>query len=352
MTMDALLGAKRILVLAPHPDDEALGCGGTIALSAAKGAEVHVAVISDGGKMFQASGGQDGIVALRKKEAHEACGVLGVKEVSFLDYPDGDLRLHENGIKADIEGLIDRFRPEIVLSTSPLDYHEDHIAVAKIAAETAARREGISLVFFQVAGTLRFNALVDIGSVMETKESAIRCYRHSLFDEPELFAEAVKGTSRFWSFYTRALGYYEAFFVVPSSFGMPEIIRWMTYGEKELSPEEIYLSQLKAVDELLAEEKTNRKTILSLESSIVKLQAEAAGREELIAGLNADIASKTESLGVISRDVEALAGKLDMVSGSFFWRLATIFYKVRDRLLPENSSRRKAYDRLVALIKQ
>jgi LmbE family N-acetylglucosaminyl deacetylase len=352
VTTDILLDAKRVLVLAPHPDDESLGCGGTIALCAARGAEVHVAVISDGGKISPGdAGGLVDIVDLRKGEAREASGILGVKEISFLGYPDGDLKGHAGRIKADIAGLVDRFQPEIVLSPSPLDYHEDHIAVAKIAAEIASRREGLSLALFQVYGTLRFNSLVDIGSVLEMKESAIRCYRHSLFDDPELFAEAVRGASRFWSFYCRARGYYEAFFIVPTSCDLDAIIGWLTYGEKGLKPEEIFLGQLKAVDELLFEVKKMEGLLAAKDAERKALEAEVESKGKTIAQLLSDRSAQKDELALARLGFEDAKKQIGDMTGSIFWRVATAFYRIRDRLLPVRSLQRRIYDKLVGRIK-
>jgi LmbE family N-acetylglucosaminyl deacetylase len=354
VSVDTLLDAKRILVLAPHPDDETLGCGGTIAICGARGAEVRVAVISDGGKIMPAEDddARADIVALRKAEAQEACRILGVKEMSFLGYPDGDLKGHTGGIRADVSELLDRFRPEIVLSPSPLDYHEDHIAVSKIAAEIVMGRDGLQLAFFQVYGTLRFNSLVDIGSVLGTKEKAILCYRQSLFGDPGLFAEAVRGTSAFWSFYSRIRGYCEAFFVVPPSFDRAAIVHWLTYGEKESTAEEIFLDRLKTVDELLLELKKKEALVEERGKEIETLKSLAEEKERNTLPYLSELAARKEELASNARRLEEVEQSLAKINGSIFWRIATRFYRARDRALPERSPGRRIYNSLISRIKR
>jgi LmbE family N-acetylglucosaminyl deacetylase len=353
LTGNVLLDAKRILVLAPHPDDETLGCGGTIAITAARGAEVHVAVVSDGGKLLpEDEARRIDTVVLRKDEAREACRVLGVKETSFFGYPDGDLKSHGDMIKADVSGLVERFRPEIVLSPSPFDHHEDHIAVSNVVAEVCAGRNDLRLAFFQVYGTLRFNSLVDIGSAVEKKENAILCYRNSLFGDPGLFVEAVRGTNRFWSFYSRTRGYYEAFFVVPPSYDRAAIIRWFTYGEKELTTEEIFFSKLRAVDELLFELKAKEALLKERNSEIAATKSAMEEKGKNMSLLASGLAAKTEELAAVTLRMEEANRVIENITGSIIWRIAKRFYRFRDWSLPTTSPQRRIYDSIMSLFRR
>ena len=86
----------RVLVVAPHPDDEALGCGGALIQHRKQGDRVKVVFVTDG-----AAGGKLGHYAglnyreLRRDEARRAGAILGVDELVFWEYPDG--RLAEAG---------------------------------------------------------------------------------------------------------------------------------------------------------------------------------------------------------------------------------------------------------------
>jgi LmbE family N-acetylglucosaminyl deacetylase len=86
-------GAVRALVLSPHPDDESIGCGGTIGLMKAAGATVDVLFMTSGEAGHPEPPKAELAKALleqRKKEAASACGVLGVDNIFFLGGRDGE----------------------------------------------------------------------------------------------------------------------------------------------------------------------------------------------------------------------------------------------------------------------
>jgi LmbE family N-acetylglucosaminyl deacetylase len=327
----SVVDARRVLVLAPHADDEALGCGGTIALCASKGAEVHVAAISDGGGMLlESSVERITIVEKRKRESLEASKILGVAHTYYLDFPDGELRSHKKEIKDRIDEIIVRFKPDIVLSPSPVDTHDDHITVSEIACELLARPGDMRVAFYEIYGSVRFNSLVDISDVVDIKERAVLAYRYSLFDVPEVFFEAAKGLNRFRSLHTRRIGYYEAFWILSNPVSTHEIISWITYGMRESDPAEVFLSTIRAVDEAFFELK--------------KCADSLGGKEDRIRELETMVESSR-------RSVDELKMRLDTVQESLAWRMAIRFYKIRDRLLPQGSYFRKLYHNAVSVIK-
>src|SRR5436190_24069407 len=77
------LRGERLLVLAPHPDDEVIGCGGLVALHLREGRKVRVVVATDGG--------QAGDAATRQRESRAALASLGDAEIEFLNFPDRHL---------------------------------------------------------------------------------------------------------------------------------------------------------------------------------------------------------------------------------------------------------------------
>src|SRR5687768_12954657 len=105
---------KRILVVAAHPDDEVLGCGGTMAKLAAQGAFVHVAFLADG--VFSRSGddeAQGRELEVRRAAARSACGILGVESVSFGDFPDNRMdSVARLEIARSIEQLVTTHTPD------------------------------------------------------------------------------------------------------------------------------------------------------------------------------------------------------------------------------------------------
>jgi LmbE family N-acetylglucosaminyl deacetylase len=171
----------RVLILAPHPDDESLGCGGAIALHHRQGDRVTVVFATDGG-----AGDPSGYYAgldyrgLRREEARRAASILGVDEVVFWDYPDG--RLSEAGEPAErLWALLEADRPDIVYRPSTLELHADHWALG-VAIETALRRYQATVVDFcyEIWATVQPSHVLDISAVWDSKRKAIEQYRSQL----------------------------------------------------------------------------------------------------------------------------------------------------------------------------
>jgi len=114
--MTATTATRSALVLAPHPDDETIGCGATIARKAAAGTPVRVVVAADGGD------------ARRRGECIDACARLGVgaSDVVFLGFPDGDLEHHRNDLDARVRELVVDTNADEVFAPAAIDAHPDH----------------------------------------------------------------------------------------------------------------------------------------------------------------------------------------------------------------------------------
>ncbi|MFT7484344.1 MAG: LmbE family N-acetylglucosaminyl deacetylase [Candidatus Paceibacteria bacterium] len=129
-----MIEGQRLLVIAPHSDDEVIGCGGTIALAAERGAEVHVLIVFDG-----AAGDPDGkfdkqgYVQRRRQEAQAAGERLGVSRYTFWDFPEGHLAtqgdLESGAIR--LAQLVEEWRPDTILAPWSGDDHPDHQSVAR-----------------------------------------------------------------------------------------------------------------------------------------------------------------------------------------------------------------------------
>ncbi len=333
--------AQRVLVLAPHPDDEVIGCGGTISLYTSEGTDVRLAIISDAGN-----------TAIRRKETEDASEILGVREVRFLGFTDGEFESHEGEIEEKLGALIEEFSPQVVFAPSPIDHHRDHITTGRVALRLLEKRPGLSLAFYEVYQTIRFTLLVRITDVMEVKERALMKYRQSFLDSPEIFRDAVRGMNKYMSFYARESGYYEAFWVINEAMTMPEVNNWLTYGMMRDEAAAVFLSQLRAVDNLLVEAKRSQERIMALESERDILTAQAEDRGRMIDALKSEISGKTTLLDANAKGLEEARAKIALMERSALWRLAGAFYRKRDALLPYSSRRRKFYDNLVNLIKR
>lgn len=114
---------SKILVVAPHPDDEVLGCGGTIARHVANGDEVHIAVVTRGAADLYSAD----LIELGRDELREAHRVLGVAGVTFLDYPAPRLDSIAQHLVADgIRRVVEEVCPHTVYLPHAGDVHIDH----------------------------------------------------------------------------------------------------------------------------------------------------------------------------------------------------------------------------------
>ena len=129
---------RRTLVVAPHPDDETLGCGATIARMRAMGTDVHVVFVSGGGGSPKPRPMSDAeLIELRRGEAQRALALLDVDEGHLVhwDLDDGQLVGEQGDITAALSELVRSTRAEQVLVTSVADRHPDHAATARAARD-------------------------------------------------------------------------------------------------------------------------------------------------------------------------------------------------------------------------
>lgn len=123
-----------------HPDDESLGTGGILARYAAQGVETYLLTATRGERgWFGPAGEYPGLAELgklREAELREAARVLGIREVTVLDYVDGDLdRADPAEVISQIASHLRRVRPQVVVTFGPEGSygHPDHIAISQFA---------------------------------------------------------------------------------------------------------------------------------------------------------------------------------------------------------------------------
>lgn len=128
----------RLLAVFPHPDDETLGLGSTLARYSAEGVDTHLICATHGERgWFDSEGpnpGFEGVARIREAELACAAENLGIKEVTFLDYIDGDVdQADAEEIIRKIVSHIRRIKPQVIVSFGPDgNYgHPDHIALSQ-----------------------------------------------------------------------------------------------------------------------------------------------------------------------------------------------------------------------------
>lgn len=165
----------RVVVLAPHPDDEIIGAGGVLALHCRRGDQVVVVHVTDGGGASTGAA-RDDVRRQRSDEARAAAAVLGVTDIRALDFPDGALR-PSGAFQSGLFGLLQTLRPDVLYIPSPFEHHPDHRATFLLAAN--ALNDG-SLdpwcILYEVNEPQAATYLVDITAELPVKERALRCF--------------------------------------------------------------------------------------------------------------------------------------------------------------------------------
>ena len=119
---------RSAIVIAPHPDDETIGCGGTVSAHCRNGHTVSIVFLTDGstGTSF-ANYSREKLTRLREEEARHATAALGTDRIVFLRHPDGELD-GGGAVVEDLQELLERACPEVVYTPYFLDSHRDHRA--------------------------------------------------------------------------------------------------------------------------------------------------------------------------------------------------------------------------------
>jgi LmbE family N-acetylglucosaminyl deacetylase len=122
------------MVFAPHPDDEVLGCGGTIAKKVVRGSPVRVVILTDGRTSHSKWLPAEQLVRMRREEAAAAGRELGLPEecYEFLDFPDGELELHQPAAIAAVRRAVTSFAPAEIYVPHRRDKQPDHLATYRI----------------------------------------------------------------------------------------------------------------------------------------------------------------------------------------------------------------------------
>lgn len=193
-------GLGTILIVAAHPDDEVLGCGGTLAKLAAEGAEVNIAFLADGvgARVPELALAAEGLQR-RRGAALLAMRILGASSVDFGDLPDNRLdTVPLLDITRRVEELIDRYRPATVFTHHAGDLNIDHRRVHQAVTTACRPQRGHpvrTLLCFEVPSSTEWQPpgsgvpfaptwFVDIGATLEKKLTALDAYADELRDWP------------------------------------------------------------------------------------------------------------------------------------------------------------------------
>jgi len=189
------------MVIVAHPDDAEFTVAGTVAAWAKAGCQVTYVVCTDGNAGSHEPGMTRGKLAeIRRAEQRAACAILGVSEVVFLGYDDGQLQPTLE-LRRDLVRLIRRYKPEVVITGDPTTVfagdryinHPDHRAAAQAAVDAVAPASEMPLLWPEVGAPHRVrqvyihgndqpNTWVDVTETIEQKIAALKQHTSQMGD--------------------------------------------------------------------------------------------------------------------------------------------------------------------------
>ena len=188
---------NRIMIISPHPDDESIGCGGTIQKHVAEGDVVQVEMLTSGER-----GGHDWseteIARIREEESLAAAAILGIGHVEFYREPDGDLRANRALVDR-LSKRISDWKPNIIYAPHSAEQHPDHRVALQLLQRSLRAIDFIEpprLLVYEVWTPLQqLDEIVDITPYIETKLRAVAAYQSQT--RIMNFAAAAQGLARY-----------------------------------------------------------------------------------------------------------------------------------------------------------
>ena len=185
----------RVVVIAPHPDDEVLGCGGTIAKHASKKDEVHLCIVT---KAYTSEWPEEETEE-RKNEVYRANQILGIRKTYYLDFSTVKLdTIPQKDLNDSLTRVINEIQPEIVYIPHRGDINRDHRLVFDAAIVATRPKPGAAIkkiLSYEVLSETEWaepsinnafipNVYIDISGTLETKLKAMSEYKLELKEYP------------------------------------------------------------------------------------------------------------------------------------------------------------------------
>jgi LmbE family N-acetylglucosaminyl deacetylase len=212
---------KKILVISAHPDDDVIGCGGSLAKHIAAGNEVAACYMTsgEGGSIHHS---KDELMKIRENEARNAAKIIGFQNLTFLRLPDGDIAFNKENISQLIELML-KEKPNIIYTHYERDFHRDHVITYQLAFEAV---KGVRYHLYQeyrgepwptnallqyevVTPIPEINYLEDISPFIEKKIAAVREHKSQLKNIH--YDEAARCLARYRAITTMTGEYCEMF---------------------------------------------------------------------------------------------------------------------------------------------
>jgi LmbE family N-acetylglucosaminyl deacetylase len=208
---------KSMLVVAPHQDDEIIGCGGAMLLQKRAGRDVHVVFTQDGGNEHAEDGRtREEQIAIREDEARAVAAAMGIEEPVFLR-SIGLAGEDEERLITRLSEELQRTRADAVFTPFFLDYNHDHQLTNYVLAEALARAGARAQIFgYEVWGLTVPNVVLNIDDVQDEKRRLLSMYPSQMSGKD--YVHGITGLNMFHSLHFGAgdCRYAERFFEMPA----------------------------------------------------------------------------------------------------------------------------------------
>ena len=216
-----------VLVVAAHPDDELLGCGGSLIKLSRKKCKIFALFFTDGVSSRERNNNKEAIS--RKKDSLKSLKIVGVQNTKFLSYPDNALdKVPLIKITREIENVIKKFKPDTIFTHSNVDLNIDHEIISR-AVVTATRPKPNfcvkNILLFETLSSTEWNFnlkkksfnpnfFIDITKTIDTKVKAARAYKSEINSWPH--PRSIKGIKNLAKYRGQSVGlkYAEAFYLL------------------------------------------------------------------------------------------------------------------------------------------
>lgn len=193
---------RRVLVLSPHPDDEAIGCGGTLRWHVEQGDQVQVIFLTSGEQGVRGQAPKK-TAGTREKEAKSAAKVLGYRYLEFWREPDGAMKLTRSLLER-LNEKLRTWKPAFLYAPHPREMHPDHrVAARLVRCALDETNLPIEVRFYELWTPLQqIDHVQDITPQIKKKLAAIRAHKSQCtimrFDDSALGLARYRGEMHSW----------------------------------------------------------------------------------------------------------------------------------------------------------
>ena len=196
---------KNILVISPHPDDEVIGCGGTLAKKISEGYRIEVIFLTSGEKGINGKSEEEA-KRIREQESVEVSGFFNFNKIEFWEQKDGEL-YPTNDLIFRLKRHIEQYSPHEIFVTHFEEQHPDHHNAAVLVKEAISTIKPTLLIpevwMFEVWTPLQeMDLIVDISEFIEIKRKGVQMYKSQCrilkFDEAIIGLNRYRGEMHSW----------------------------------------------------------------------------------------------------------------------------------------------------------